>query len=91
MPGEDSSAGVTVPHDDLDDLYDYSVDTEDVLREFQPTMDAPLPNLPSTKPKATDLGIDEEIQVAKKRTPIAKLDVHRFVLTKPNDCILVKN
>ena len=79
MPGVNTAAVVAAPHDDLDDLYDYSVDAEDVFRDFQPTMDAPLPNLAPTRPKAADLGIDEEIQVAKKRAPIAKLDENRYI------------
>ncbi|MCJ1321699.1 chromosome segregation in meiosis- protein [Xylographa vitiligo] len=57
--------------DDLDDLFNYDVDTDDVFRDYHPAMDAPAQTTSPSRPKATDLGIDEEIQVAKKRKPIA--------------------
>ncbi|MCJ1243156.1 chromosome segregation in meiosis- protein [Trapelia coarctata] len=68
------------PTDDLDDLFNYDVD-DDVFADLQPNMDAPPAALKraSALPKVADLGIDEEIQVVKKRKPIAKLDENRLL------------
>ena len=68
------------PADELDDLFNYDVD-DDVFADYQHNMDAPLTDnkTSSAAPKVADLGIDEEIQVVKKRKPIAKLDENRFV------------
>lgn len=68
-----------VPADDLDDLFDYEVNNE-IFRDVDTNMDVPAKQATSTKLKTAErdnagaLGIDEEIKVAKKRTPIAKLD-----------------
>jgi len=69
------------PADDLDDLFNYDVE-DDVFVDYQPNMDAPpaAAKTSSAAPKVADLGIDEEIQVVKKRKPIAKLDENRFVI-----------
>ena len=80
MAAPDTS--ITVPRDDLDDLYDYNVnDTDDVFRDFNANMDAPIHDEQSrtkTAPKTgADLGIDDEVQIIKKRKPIAKLDENR--------------
>ena len=62
--------------DELDDLFNYDVPTDEAFRDFQPTMDN-VPTLARSPAKIADLGIDEEIQVVKKRKPIAKLDESR--------------
>ena len=73
---------IAVPKDDLDDLYNYDIDnTEDVFRDFEANMDAPVQPKPSIAPKTgADLGIDTEVQVVKKRKPIAKLDENRCLI-----------
>ncbi|MCJ1414136.1 chromosome segregation in meiosis- protein [Xylographa parallela] len=77
MPAQTTTAPPPPASDDLDDLFNYDVDTDDVFRDYHPAMDAPARPTSPTRPRATDLGIDEEIQVAKKRRPIAKLDDNR--------------
>ena len=69
--------------DELDDLFSYDVPTDDVFRDFHPTMDN-APTRVRSPAKVADLGIDEEIQVVKKRKPIAKLDENRQVKKKNN-------
>lgn len=73
-------SSITVPRDDLDDLYNYDIDnTDDVFRDFEANMDGPIQPKPSNAPKTgADLGIDSEVQVVKKRKPIAKLDENRY-------------
>jgi hypothetical protein len=58
-----------------DGLYDYGVDDDNLFQEFEPRLNA-KPTVETTK--TADLGIDEEIQVKKKRTPIAKLDETKY-------------
>lgn len=67
----------TAAHDELDDLFNYDVDQDDVFRDYQPQMDLPILPAQTNKSKLADLGIDEEIQVTTKRKPIAKLDEER--------------
>lgn len=76
-----TTASAAPPPDDLDDLFNYDVD-DDVFADLQPNMDAPpiAAKSSSTAPQVADLGIDEEIQVVKKRKPIAKLDENRCVI-----------
>jgi hypothetical protein len=63
--------------DEVDDLFDYDVDFEDV--DFAIPDPEPLPPLPSeTQRKGDDLGLDEEVQVNKKRVTV-KLDEQRYV------------
>ena len=73
-------SSIAIPRDDLDDLYNYDIDnTDDVFRDFEANMDAPAQPKPSSAPKTgADLGIDSEVQVVKKRKPIAKLDEDRY-------------
>jgi replication fork protection complex subunit Csm3/Swi3 len=80
MPAATTTSAAPAP-DDLDDLFNYDVD-DDVFADLQPNMDAPpmAAKNSSLARKAADLGIDEEIQVVKKRKPIAKLDENRCVL-----------
>ena len=73
------------PIDDLDDsLFDYDVD--DVFRDVDTNMDVlavPKPAVAADgKENGAGLGIDEEIKVAKKRSPVPKLDENRFAPSK---------
>jgi replication fork protection complex subunit Csm3/Swi3 len=74
------SDAAAVPADDLDDLFDYDVNRDDVLRDVDPNMDAPIvPKLSGGKENALGLGIDEEIKIIKQRKPVPKLDEPRCV------------
>lgn len=77
------SDAAAVPADDLDDLFNYDVNMDDVLRDVDPDMDAPVgPKLSDEsgeKENAIGLGIDEEIKVVKQRRPVPKLDEPRCV------------
>lgn len=82
MPAATTTSAAPAPHD-VDDLFNYDVD-DDVFADLQPNMDAPptAAKNPSAARKAADLGIDEEIEVVKKRKPVAKLDENRCVLRR---------
>ena len=71
------------PADELDDLYSYDVNMDDAFRDFDTNMYVPAVERSSTTSKtsknAPDLGIEEVVQVAKKRVHVAKLDETRFV------------
>ena len=87
MAATDVGARNVPPVDDLDDsLFDY--DVGDVFRDVEINMDVPAVQKPVAKAvrkeNGTGLGIDEEIKVTKKRAPIPKLDVNRFVLDQPS-------
>ena len=73
----------TTVGDDLDDLFDYDVNMNDVLREVDTNMDAPAVQKPTAATGSRDrdvgLGIDEEIKISKPRRPVAKLDESRYV------------
>ena len=77
------SDALALPIDDLDDLFDYDVNMNDVLRDVDLNMDAPAePKIPakaSGKENAIGLGIDEEIKVVKQRKLVPKLDEARCV------------
>lgn len=68
--------------DDLDDLFDYNVDS--VFRDVDTNMDVSAPSNQTARPDGKDnaagLGIDEEIKVTKKRVPIPKLDDNRYAI-----------
>lgn len=73
-------ASETVDRDnDLDSLFNYDIDNNDLFREIDTNIQAP--ENASAKRKATELGgglgIDEEITITKKRKPVAKLDEAR--------------
>ena len=75
---------IAIPRDDLDDLYNYNVDNaDDVFRDFNANLDAPVHNEQSETTRArntgTDLGIDNEVQIVKQRKPVAKLDENKQV------------
>lgn len=63
--------------DELDDLFNYDPKDDDVFKPVESNLDE-LITLSPKRPKPADLGIDEEIQVAKKRKPIPKLDEDRY-------------
>ena len=70
--------------DDLDDLFDYDVNVDDVFRDVDTNIHAPVrENTAVSRPKdsatGNTLGIDEEIKVVKKRVPVPKLDEGRYV------------
>lgn len=67
--------------DALDDLLDYNANEDDVFQDVDTNMDVPLrskepPRLGKNR-NTSELGIDEEIQITKKRRPVVKLDQHR--------------
>lgn len=69
------------PHDDLDDLFNYDADLGDVFGEVDTNMDVPVTKTSSSKAakeNSTNLGIDEEIKITKKRRPVVKLDEERY-------------
>ena len=73
-------------HDDLDDLFDYNVNTDDVFRDVDTNMNVParagsVAPRPAQPDSGAGLGIDEEIQVVKTRKPVPKLDEDRSART----------
>ncbi|KAL8939691.1 MAG: hypothetical protein Q9211_002620 [Gyalolechia sp. 1 TL-2023] len=70
------------PADGLDDLFDYSVDMQDVFRDVDVRMDFSNDQQAASLKSKDDslrLGIDEEIKVVKKRQPVPKLDENRLL------------
>ncbi|MCJ1261352.1 chromosome segregation in meiosis- protein [Lobaria immixta] len=69
--------------DALDDLLDYNVDQNDVFRDVDTNMDVLSKRKATPGAKISNsisgIGIDEEIQVKKKRKPIPKLDESRRI------------
>ena len=75
------------PHpsaDEMDAIFDSTVDMQDVFRDDDINMDAPI-EPPAAQPKTKDdgdtLGLEEEVKVTRKRQPVAKLDEDRLVLS----------
>ncbi|KAL8761929.1 MAG: hypothetical protein Q9184_001998 [Pyrenodesmia sp. 2 TL-2023] len=71
-----------LPADDLDDLFDYDVNMQDVFRDAKITMDVPIREHTAhtnSRDKDLGLGLDEEIKVTKKRQPVPKLDDNRLL------------
>ncbi|KAL8714999.1 MAG: hypothetical protein Q9220_000956 [cf. Caloplaca sp. 1 TL-2023] len=71
-----------LPHDDVDDLFDYNVNMQDIFRDADVEME--LPERPQAIESKTNndvrgLGIDEEVKVTKKRQPVPKLDEARLL------------
>lgn len=67
---------VTETHgsDQFDDLFDYGVDTE--IPDLDVNLDVPAQkNNPS---KRVNLGVDEEIKIAKQKRPTVRLDAERY-------------
>lgn len=73
--------------DILDDLLDFDTNNNDIFRDVDINMNLPSrgkSSLQSENSKdVSGLGIDEEIQVQKKRKPIVRLDEHRSVYAFP--------
>ena len=70
--------------DDMDDLFDYNANLDDIFRDVDTNMNAPSRATNAVPPPAgransVGLGIDEEIKVRKARRPIAKLDEDRYI------------
>lgn len=65
----------------LDDLLDNNVNLRDIFRDVDTNMDVPSRRKASSGADISNIisgiGIDEEIQVKKKRKPIPKLDESR--------------
>lgn len=73
--------------DTLDDLLDFDTNNNDIFRDVDISMDLPSRGKSSLRAEnskdVSGLGIDEEIQVQKKRKPVVRLDEHRSVYTFP--------
>lgn len=67
--------------DALDYLLDHPSEERDVFRDVDTNMDVPAGRKNTTAAQAIDsafgLGIDEEVQISKRRKPVAKLDENR--------------
>ena len=79
---------------DMDDtLFDY--DIGDVFRDVDTNMDVPAVQKPAARVEGnengTGLGIDEEIRVVKKRSPVPKLDENRFASNEVTTGALLLN
>lgn len=71
------------PADEFDDLFNYSVDMQDVFLDANVTMDAPVDEQPAptkSRDENLGLGIDEEVKVTKRRASVPKLDENRLGL-----------
>ncbi|KAL9588910.1 MAG: hypothetical protein Q9203_002281 [Teloschistes exilis] len=82
MPSAVPVTGSGPTNDDLDDLFDYSVNIDEVFRDFENSNKADSEDWSAqqkTKGDSLGLGIDEEIKVAPKRQPVAKLDKKRLL------------
>ena len=70
--------------DELDEIFNYDLNVDDVFRDVDTNMRAPPRANNDTQPgnqtNGDVLGIDEQIKVAKKRAPIPKLDEARYVI-----------
>lgn len=78
------SSGGDAPADDLDNLFDYHVDLENVFRDVDVNMDMPGGKQSAqSEPKVNrpELGIDEEVKITRKRQPVPKLDEDRWALS----------
>lgn len=82
LPTEGPSAG---GGDEFDDLFDYEIGgADDPFSENYKTSSKPAAKETTTGKSGAGLGIDEEVEVARKpRAPRVKLDEHRSVL-KPH-------
>ncbi|KAJ5498405.1 hypothetical protein LT330_009963 [Penicillium expansum] len=73
-----SERGSSPTAGDLNDLFDYDIGLDEIIPDNN------APNTNSTKASGTGdsalgLGLDEEVKVAKKRQPVAKLDEGRLL------------
>ena len=66
------------PSNHVDDLFDYDVGLDEILRDVSTATNANVPNQPSAPDgPGLGLGLDEEVKVSKKRQPVATLDEGR--------------
>ncbi|KAL4746191.1 hypothetical protein BDW72DRAFT_39476 [Aspergillus terricola var. indicus] len=82
MAKETNPAAVAAQSADyVDDLFDYEVGLDDMLQETNASMSSANVEKQSTQPDNSGvfLGLDEEVEVAKKRQPVAKLDENRLL------------
>jgi hypothetical protein len=78
-PGVQRSPGPTAGRDDLDDLFDYDAGLDEVFADLEPKNIAGPTDTSRKAPTDSGLGIDKEIEVAKKpRVPRVKLDENRY-------------
>lgn len=62
----------------INDLFDYDVGLDDILRDVSTTSNTNAAKQPSgPEGSGLGLGLDEEVKVSKKRQPVAKLDESR--------------
>jgi len=62
----------------INDLFDYDVGLDDILRDVSTTSNTSTAKQPSgPEGPGLGLGLDEEVKVSKKRQPVAKLDESR--------------
>ncbi|EOD49130.1 Replication fork protection component Swi3 [Neofusicoccum parvum] len=66
-------------NDDLDDLFNYDASMEDAFNEIGTGRSSENRAEQTNKQNTSTLGIDEEVTVAKKRQPVAKLDETRLL------------
>ncbi|KAL6231769.1 hypothetical protein BDW75DRAFT_219319 [Aspergillus navahoensis] len=82
MANETNSAAVAAQSADyVNDLFDYDVGLDDILQEINANMSSANTPKQSAHPDNSGvvLGLDEEVKVAKKRQPVAKLDENRLL------------
>lgn len=73
------AAGPAAGGDELDDLFDYDAGLDDAFRDITPPR-ATAPKETSNSKGRDILGLDEQVEVAKKiRAPKPKLDENRLV------------
>ena len=67
-------------YDEIDDLFNLDNTLDDIFHGRKTKDGAARAETSQEKPGAAEgLGIDEEITIKKKRQPVAKLDVTRYV------------
>ncbi|KAL8662781.1 MAG: hypothetical protein Q9202_004382 [Teloschistes flavicans] len=82
MPSAVPVTGSEPTNDDPDDLLDYNVNIDDIFRDFNASKNADNADRGAQqkiKGDSLGLGIDEEIKVAPKRQPVAKLHKERLL------------
>ncbi|KAH0566291.1 hypothetical protein GP486_000317 [Trichoglossum hirsutum] len=105
-PGSRSrDVAVQPPGDELDDLFDYDPHIDDIFRDVDTNMDAPAAlgkgsksTVRSDVRNAAGLGIDEEVQITRRRRVNVKLDEDRcectqlhFIYSSPQTANLISN
>ena len=83
-----AATAAAAPAGDMDDLFDYNVNLDDIFRDVDTNMNVPARGTNAARPatgraNSVGLGIDEEIKVRKARQPVAKLDENRYMRHGP--------